>query len=127
MWKRGVLWTITGLLAIAVSLMALEGGIRFTARATGNRAAARFGGDRIKGLAVLAACGGCSLEERNMAVWALGELRDRSALPVLKAHYTGGRCDHAADLCQYELGKAIMKIEGTWNFHASRTFRRSTP
>jgi hypothetical protein len=54
MWKRGVLWTMTGLLAITVSLVTLEGGIRLTARPTGNRAAARFGGDRLKGLAVLA-------------------------------------------------------------------------
>jgi hypothetical protein len=72
-------------------------------------------------------CSQCSLRERGMAVWALGELRDRRALPVLKAHYTGGKCDHATDLCQYELGKAIMKIEGSWNLHASMTFRRSTP
>jgi hypothetical protein len=126
-WTRRVLWTLAGVLAITVSLLVLEGGIRLEARATGNRAAARFGGDRIRGLAPLVDCSRCSLRERDMAVWALGELRDRRALPALKAHYTGGKCDHTRNLCQYELGKAIMKIEGTWNFHASMTFRRSEP
>ena len=126
-WKRRVLWTLAGVLAVAVSLFVLEGIIRLDARATGNRAAARFGGDRIRGLTALVDCSQCSLRERDMAVWALGELRDRRALAVLKAHYTAGKCDHAADLCQYELGKAIMKIEGKWNLHASMTFRRATP
>ena len=126
-WKRRVLWTLAGVLAIAVSLLVLEGVIRLDARATGNRAAARFGGDRIRGLTALVDCSQCSLRERDIAVWALGELRDRRALPALKAHYTGGKCDHTSNLCQYELGKAIMKIEGTWNFHASMTFRRSEP
>lgn len=125
-WKRVVLGTLAGVLAIAVSLFVLLGIIRFEARATGNRAVKRFGGDRIDGLAAQVACGQCSLRERNNAVWALGVLGDRRALPVLKAHYTGGKCDHDANLCQYELGKAIMKIEGTWDFHASRTFGQST-
>jgi hypothetical protein len=111
-WKRVAPWTLAGLLAIAILLCALEGMIRLAARRTGTRAAARFGADRITGLAALVDCSRCVLRERNMAIWALGELRDRHALPVLKAHYTGGRCDHTAGLCQYELGKAIRKIEG---------------
>jgi hypothetical protein len=126
-WKRVALWTLAGVLAVAVSLLALEGAIRLSARNFGTRAAARFGGDRVMGLAALVDCSQCSLSERDMAVWALGELRDRRALPALKAHYTGGKCDHNAGLCQYELGKAIMKLEGTWNLHASMTFRRSSP
>ena len=123
-WKRKFLWTVAGTAAAAACLLILEGLIRLDARMAGARAAARFGGDRIGGLTALVDCRPCSPAERDLAVWALGELRDRRALPVLKAHYRGGRCNHAADLCQYELGKAIMKIEGTWTFHASRTFRR---
>ncbi|MBP7051353.1 MAG: hypothetical protein KBE65_10095 [Phycisphaerae bacterium] len=48
-----------------------------------------------------------SLRERNYAVWALGQARDPRALPVLENHLTGKPCDHARDLCQGELGKAI--------------------
>jgi hypothetical protein len=126
-WKPVALWTLASLLVIVVALFALEGLIRLDARETGNRAAARFGAGRITGLTATVDCSWCSLRERDTAVWALGELRNRRALPVLKAHYTGGKCDHAAGLCQYELGKAILKIEGTWNLHASMTFRRSRP
>ena len=59
------------------------------------------------------------MRERDMAVWALGELRDRHALSVLRTHYIGGKCDRTNNICQYELGKAIMKIEAARNFHAS--------
>lgn len=56
-----------------------EFSIRLTARKAGTRAAARFGGDRITGLAALVDCSRCSLCERDMAVWAFGELRDGRA------------------------------------------------
>jgi hypothetical protein len=48
-----------------------------------------------------------SLQERNYAVWALGQARDPRALPVLEGYVTGAPCDHARGLCQHELGKAI--------------------
>ncbi|HEY1337086.1 MAG TPA: hypothetical protein VGF59_06220 [Bryobacteraceae bacterium] len=124
-WRRAAVWAAAGAATLALSLLALEGAIRLDARTQGDRAAARFGGDRIAGLAALVGCDGCGLREREMAAWALGELRDRRALPVLRAHFTGGRCDHATRLCQYELGKAIMRIEGTWTLKASNRFRRT--
>lgn len=74
----------------------------------------------MTGLTRLVDCNGCDLRERDMAVWATGELKDRRALPVLKAHFTGRGCDHNRDLCQYELRKAIMKIDGTWGWFGRR-------
>ena len=53
-----------------------------------------------------------SLQERNRAVWALGQLRDPRALPVLEAAYTGKPCDHSRFLCQHELAKAIKLCRG---------------
>ena len=53
-----------------------------------------------------------SLRERDHAVWALGQARDRRALPVLEGYRTGKSCDHDRDLCQYELGKAIALCQG---------------
>lgn len=52
-----------------------------------------------------------SLKDRNQAVWALGHWQDKQALPVLKKYYNGEECDHKKSLCQYELKKAIDKIE----------------
>ena len=48
-----------------------------------------------------------SLEDRNHAVWALGQARDERAVPVLKKFFTGKACDHDTDLCQNGLEKAI--------------------
>ena len=126
-WKRLVLWSFAGLLAIAVLLLLLQGYIRLSVLATSDSAVERFGGDRISGLAAMVNCSECRLKDRDMAVWALGELRDRRALPVLRAHYKGGKCNHSSELCQYNLGKAILKIEGRWDFHMSRTFRQGGP
>ena len=53
-----------------------------------------------------------SLKERNSAVWALGQARDRRALPILHMYYTGAACDHSRKLCQYELKKAIKLCSG---------------
>jgi hypothetical protein len=52
------------------------------------------------------------LEERNRAVWALGQLGDPRALPPLEGLVTGAPCDHAAAVCQYELRKAIRQCRG---------------
>jgi len=53
-----------------------------------------------------------SLRERNLAVWALGQLRDPRALPVLEAAYTGEPCNHDLFLCQRELSKAMGLCRG---------------
>jgi hypothetical protein len=53
-----------------------------------------------------------SLQQRDHAVWALGQARDPRALPVLEGFVTGQSCDHARHLCQHELGKAIALCKG---------------
>jgi len=65
-----------------------------------------------------------SLQKRNRAVWALGQLGDPKALPVLNKYYTGKPCDHLRFLCQYELKKAINLCKGDWNVTAW-TWRRT--
>ena len=52
------------------------------------------------------------LEDRNRGVWALGQLRDPRALPVLREYFHGGQCDHEHELCQRELKKAIDLCQG---------------
>jgi hypothetical protein len=71
----------------------------------------QYPGDRVEALSALVACEGCSLSDRNRAVWALGQLRDRRALPILKKYYTGQECNHSLGLCQYEMRKAVKAIE----------------
>ena len=57
-------------------------------------------------------------QERNRAVWALGQTGDTRALSTLKKHFTGEKCDHAHALCQHELGKAIRLCNGATNLTA---------
>jgi hypothetical protein len=56
--------------------------------------------------------------ERSKAVWALGQLGDSRALPVLKKYYDGSECDHKQAVCQYELKKAIRLIKSGFNITA---------
>jgi hypothetical protein len=58
------------------------------------------------------------LRERNRAVWALGQLGDARALPVLEKHFTGRQCEHGRALCQHELRKAIRLCRGKTNMLA---------
>jgi len=51
------------------------------------------------------------LAERNRAVWALGQMRNPRAIPVLEAQVKD-ECRHGEDLCQEELEKALALCAG---------------
>ena len=74
------------------------------------QAQAKFRGDRIEALMEMVNCEACTLDDRNHAVWALGQLSDSRALPVLERYYTGEPCNHNYRLCQYELKKALSRV-----------------
>jgi len=67
-----------------------------------------------------------NFHSRNSAIWALGQLGDERALPVLKKYYTGyngERSNRHQELAQLELKRAIGYMEGNlnitkffWNF-----------
>jgi hypothetical protein len=76
------------------------------------KAMAKFSGDRVAALIAVVDCETCDLRDRDNAVWALGMLHDRRALPVLHKHYTGKPCNHRRQICQYELSKAIQWTKG---------------
>jgi len=55
-----------------------------------------------------------TFRQRNKAIWALGQLADSQALPVLKSYYTGKvPANESLDksISQYELEKAIKWCE----------------
>jgi hypothetical protein len=99
-----LLFVIAGYAAVFASIHV---GVTGVARS----AMTRYAGDRVQALCTLIDCQTCSLAERNHAVWALGQLRDARALPILMKYYTGQKCNHASDLCQYELQKAVKAIQ----------------
>ncbi len=59
-----------------------------------------------------------SFHDRNMAIWALGQLGQKEALPVLEKYYTGKIPDKEPldeVISQYELKKAINLARGGLN------------
>lgn len=119
-WKAAV--ALAGVLALGA--VGLEGLIRWTALDLSCMAAQRFGGDRVEALMRQVECTSCRLQQRQDAVWALGQFGDKRALPALKGQLTGRPCNHQKELCQYELRKAIRHIE---NGIPLRAFLRLKP
>jgi hypothetical protein len=78
-------------------------------------ASGAYDGDKVSALMALIDDEERELPERNRAVWALGQVGDARALPILEKHYTGEPCDHDRFLCQHELEKAIRKCRGSVN------------
>jgi len=56
----------------------------------------------------------------DVAIWSLGQIRSKKALPILYELYKndpeGKTCKgrHDSVLCQYEIHKAIVSIEHNW-------------
>ncbi len=103
-----------GLSAIAVSLLIGAGlWIHHDVAVIVHEAQAMHPGNRIEALAALAETNIAPLDQRNRAIWALGQLADSRALPALERLQTHQACDHAHQVCQYELEKAIGFCAGT--------------
>jgi hypothetical protein len=81
---------------------------RFSQTAQGH-----FPGKRVEALMAMVECESCSLQDRNHAVWALGQLDDPRALPVLEKYYTGARCDHLRNLCQdhFQIARGHLRYQ----------------
>ena len=58
-------------------------------RSVSRKAQSQFPGKRVEALIALAQCQSCDRRDRNNAVWALGQLDDQRALPVLESCYAG--------------------------------------
>lgn len=75
-------------------------------------------GDPVAALLAVVHSPDKSLEERDQAVWALGQMGDPVALGPLERLYTGEPCDHEFILCQKELKTAIELCGGEYNISA---------
>ena len=89
--------------------------IRSSVKEISAEATQQYPGDRIEALISYVKSENHSLRQSNRAIWALGQIGDERALPVLTASYTGGPCDHDNLLCQRELQKAIKLCKGGLN------------
>ena len=110
--RQKLLLTGAGLLALVTLILGgMVVSIRSGLQRFSDDAMARFPGDRTEALMQVVDCATCRLEDRNHAVWALGQMVEERAISVLRRNYDGRPCQHATRLCQYELRKAIRMIE----------------
>jgi HEAT repeat protein len=99
------------LVAFAGICLSIRSGVKEIART----ALHHYPGDRVEALMEYAESPDHSLSQRNLAVWALGQIGDKRALPLLEKHKTGKPCDHDSALCQHEVAKAIDACNGAFN------------
>jgi hypothetical protein len=92
--------------------------IRSGVKKISTEATKQYPGDRVEALIEYVKDEHQSFRKRNLAVWALGQIGDKRALPALNQFYTGGPCDHDHYLCQGELQKAIKLCQGSFNASA---------
>lgn len=70
-----------------------------------------------------------TIERTHIAIWTLGQIGSKKALPVLKEYYqndpNGETCigKHHELLCQYEINKAIEAIDGHRLFKHARLIK----
>lgn len=82
---------------------------------------AEYGGDCVQALTALLNDDHRGFRARNNAIWALGQLGDARALPVLESYYTGNippKEPLDKSISQYELKKAINLTKGGFNIGA---------
>ena len=107
--------TLSCLAFLLVAFVMICFSIRSSVKQISAEATQQYPGDRIEALITYVKSENISLRQRNRAVWALGQIGDQRALPILTESYTGGPCDHDNLLCQGELQKAIKLCKGSLN------------
>lgn len=81
-----------------------------------NTATQQFPGDNVEALIALVESDSVPFREKNRAIWALGQIGDKRALPLLRSLKTGQiqpkPYDSSRYIVQYSVDKAIKQIEG---------------
>ncbi|HPG38263.1 MAG TPA: hypothetical protein PLP19_01710 [bacterium] len=112
--KKALLYAIPGgALAMAI-LYAIACLFIFTSVKTiCTKAEREFKQDHVTSLMAVVISDKFTDKDKNDAIWALGQIGAKQALPLLESMYTGikdKRCNRHETICQYELEKAIRFI-----------------
>jgi hypothetical protein len=126
-WKKALgLMGACAFLVLSAAYFLVSLQIGSSVRGISAEAMQAHSGNRVEALMQYVEDPGLGLRNRNHAVWALGQLGDARALPVLEKYHTGQPCDHTSALCQRELDKAIHLVSGGVNVTAI-VWRRASP
>src|SRR4051812_36785394 len=100
MWRKIRTYTVVASVTLFILLLALLASdgliIGSSLRTFSRRAQSRFPGTRVEALITVVKCQSCDSRDRNNAIWALGQLDDQRALPVLESCYAGDHCPNLA-------------------------------
>ena len=114
--KKLTIYSVTGTAVLfTVLLITVSIWIGYGVKEAVQFAEENYSGNKVEALIQIVDSDEYNIKERNSAIWALGQLGDRKALPVLEKYYTGNECNHKKELCQYELEKAIKQCQGGIN------------
>lgn len=109
--KAVVLLTVFLLIVFIASFISIYNGVKNNCL----KAKKSYNQDCINSLVKTIQSDKVSFREKNSAVWALGQLADKKALPFLyeldKTTSEQDRCSHDKYLCKYEIKKAIKWCE----------------
>lgn len=81
----------------------------------------KYGGECVESLILFLNDESNDFRSRNSSIWALGQIGDNRALPILRKYFTGNipnREPIDKTISQYELKKAINLIESGFNLSA---------
>jgi hypothetical protein len=96
------------LLILLILLFSSTYYVEYQVQETCNLATSIYPGDRIQALLKVAESHASCNEEKSRALWALGQLGAKEALPYLVENYDGVK---ETDICIYEAQFAIEKIQ----------------
>ncbi len=104
------------LLACVVVVILLSLWIELHLKKTCEMAKRKYSGDKVEALMMFVESkeygyNAHLYRANNHAIWALGQLGDKRALPFLRNLLTGEPCDHETNLCQGEIQEAIQILE----------------
>src|SRR3972149_8151924 len=111
-------WALIGAGTFVLFFLISSTWIGYTVREKCLLAQGRYQGDCVETLIAHLQDANNPIGERNSAIWALGQLGDTRALPVLESYYTGNipnREPWDKTISQYELKKAIKLASGSLN------------
>ena len=114
-------WFVVGIGLAVLFLLVTSTWIGFSVKEKCMLAQGRYGGDCVDALGKHLDDSDNPFGERNDAIWALGQLGDNRALPMLEKYYTGDIPDREhwdETISQYELKKAINLAKGGFNITA---------
>ncbi|MFH1844229.1 MAG: hypothetical protein ABIF77_13570 [bacterium] len=125
--RRTVIIVVALVIALGASLFVLTLRQIFTGvQDISQQAQEQYGGDRVEALLALTESEQNSYRDRNRAIWALGQLGDERALPLLRQLDSDEEqpipYDRDAYIVQYTVEKAIRHIESDftltrWMYH----------